>query len=315
MRNLSLASFALLFAAGCGGADTNDDFSDLSTLDTKSDAFSAKMKIVGAIKDDTNVDVTYTTKPKYRALTFQGTTGDAIEVNVSSDDGDPTAWILDAGFKIVKHENAAPSGNSMVAKLATKLASGGEFYIVVRDREGASNVTFSVYLHGATVGDFYSCKSDKDCVATPRNECCGTGWMAAVNKNEVDAYHASFTCPQAHPICPLYLILDTDQPECNIGTHKCEMVKIADIKCGGLVVNPHACPANYDCSYNNVPDVPGSCKQQCVDNVLCIQGTHWDSNACKCVADPKDNCGGCKAGDYCSLCWGKYACIPNGALC
>jgi hypothetical protein len=41
----------------------------------------------------------------------------------------------------------------------------------------------------------------------------------------------------------------------------------------------------------------------------------------KCVADPpppppsdcrKDGCG---AGKYCSMCWGHYACIPNGAMC
>ena len=34
---------------------------------------------------------------------------------------------------------------------------------------------------------------------------------------------------------------------------------------------------------------------------------------CEGTADCRST--GCAVGDYCSFCWGSYACIPNGAVC
>ncbi len=73
--------------------------------------------------------------------------------------------------------------------------------------------------------------------------------------------------------------------------------------------------------------------------VECVRGKHWDQTACACVdndaqdggpadggagdggaadggaSDAGDPCGGCASGHYCSFCFGRFACIPDGALC
>ena len=168
--------------------------------------------------------------------------------------------------------------------------------------------------------DFYSCNTDTDCVAVPRVGCCHNGWEEAVNRHHVTAYEHSFTC--SHPqICPMYMVDDTRQPECNLSTGKCEMVAIDDISCGGFTMNPHACPSGYDCVMNKpyVPDMPGHCEPAdagggddagpgddasddsatdagtpdshvCVQNVMCTRLSHWDSTLCQCVKNPM--CGG-----------------------
>lgn len=172
--------------------------------------------------------------------------------------------------------------------------------------------------------DYYACTTDSDCVAVPRVGCCDNGWMESVNKHHVRSYEHSFTCPQSNPICPLYIVDDTRQPECNLGTGKCEMVAIDDIACGGFTINPHHCPAGYDCVSNNpnIADIPGSCQAHvdddggtdagpgsdagpvdggpgdagpgtdagCVQKIMCTRFSHWDSTACTCVANPM--CGG-----------------------
>jgi hypothetical protein len=58
--------------------------------------------------------------------------------------------------------------------------------------------------------------------------------------------------------------------------------------CGGIC----RCEANGNCPdgsiWNGAPDVCGcvpDTTRHCVENVLCIQGSHFDSKACKCVPD------------------------------
>src|SRR5579871_5775456 len=97
MRNLWIASVALLFTVGCTQQDTtDDDFSDLAGVDTKSDLFSKKMKIVGAISDGQSVDVDYTKTPLYRALTLDGLNGMKVSVTITSYNGTADAWLLDS---------------------------------------------------------------------------------------------------------------------------------------------------------------------------------------------------------------------------
>jgi hypothetical protein len=54
-------------------------------------------------------------------------------------------------------------------------------------------------------------------------------------------------------------ILDSRQPECNNGTHKCEMVAIDKIACKGFIKNQHQCPDGYNCKLTTHPDAPGAC--------------------------------------------------------
>jgi hypothetical protein len=71
---------------------------------------------------------------------------------------------------------------------------------------------------------FRACAADTDCVAVPRVGCCHNGWNEAVAVSQKDAYAASFVCPEAHPICAMFLVRDRRTPRCNAGTHLCELV-------------------------------------------------------------------------------------------
>jgi hypothetical protein len=108
--------------------------------------------------------------------------------------------------------------------------------------------------------DWYACADDSDCIAVARVGCCHEGWMEAVNRGEAEAYEASFTCPEPHPICPQIRIIDRRVPECDRASHECTMVRVDRIRCGGFVRHPHSCPAGYVCEVDaGAPDLPGAC--------------------------------------------------------
>ena len=71
---------------------------------------------------------------------------------------------------------------------------------------------------------FRACSADADCVAVPRVGCCHNGWNEAVAVSQKDAYAASFVCPEAHPICAMFLVRDTRVPRCDGATHLCRLV-------------------------------------------------------------------------------------------
>jgi hypothetical protein len=71
---------------------------------------------------------------------------------------------------------------------------------------------------------FRSCKADADCVAVPRVGCCHNGWNEAVAASQKGAYAASFTCPEAHPICAMFIVRDSRVPVCDGATHLCTLV-------------------------------------------------------------------------------------------
>jgi hypothetical protein len=106
---------------------------------------------------------------------------------------------------------------------------------------------------------FRACAMDSDCVAVDRVACCHNGWKDAVAVSQKDAYAKSFTCPQAHPICPMYLVKDPRVPLCDNATHLCTMVRAEDVACGGFIRNRHACPTGYRCQLPKHPDVAGKC--------------------------------------------------------
>ena len=73
-----------------------------------------------------------------------------------------------------------------------------------------------------------SCRTDYDCVAVPVVGCCHNGWMTSVNSEAEDEYEHSFRCPTERPICPMYLVRDTREPQCDPGTALCELVPASD---------------------------------------------------------------------------------------
>ncbi len=156
---------------------------------------------------------------------------------------------------------------------------------------------------------WYACNQDSDCTAVERVGCCPNGINEAVNKHHATDYENSFVC-QTHQMCPLYVILDTRQPECNLGTNRCEMVDIDKIACGGFTMHPHSCPSGYTCQLpSNIPDAPGKCvKQACVQTQACTLFSHWDSTQCACVQNP--GCGGF-AGLACPSGYSKCVDNPN----
>lgn len=113
------------------------------------------------------------------------------------------------------------------------------------------------------VSDFQDCQKDSDCARVSNVEkCCGDCTFEAVNAQQVDAYQNANWCPHKPQFCPMACRLDTRVAQCNVGKHKCEMVEIKDIACGGFTMNPHKCPTGYSCDLSgHVPDVPGKCVQ------------------------------------------------------
>jgi hypothetical protein len=106
---------------------------------------------------------------------------------------------------------------------------------------------------------FQACAMDSDCVSVARVGCCNNGYREAVSAKHVDAYKHSFTCPPPKPMCPMFMINDTREAECNNGTHLCELVAAEKIACGGFIKNQHHCPSGFHCQLARMPDLPGTC--------------------------------------------------------
>jgi hypothetical protein len=73
---------------------------------------------------------------------------------------------------------------------------------------------------------FRACGADADCVAVPRVGCCHNGWNEAIAVTQKDAYAASFVCPDAHPICPMFIVRDARVPRCDSAAHLCTLVSV-----------------------------------------------------------------------------------------
>ena len=338
MRNVVGA--LALFAIGCGtngpGSKTApaDDFQDLASLDEKSDAFSSKWKLNGSLAYGDQVTTKYTSTPRYRAYKFAGQKGDVVDVTVSSKVGDPVTWLLDNSYRVIESNDDADDTTTDSHLTATLPANTNPaittYYLVFRDYY-LDSASFTVKLAGTPVKpDFYSCTVDADCVKTYEG-CCAITTYTAVVKGTEAAYHASLGCAP-HPICPAIAVRPTDdQPECI--ANQCALVKPVEIVCGVRTSNPHVCPAAYKCAGEKLAsDGGGHCYKSCGG----IAGKTCDTGF-SCVDDPSDGCDpahggndcigictaapidcrttGCATGSYCSLCWGGYSCIPNGAVC
>jgi hypothetical protein len=236
-------------------APIDDDFTDLASLDTKSDSFSYRMKIVGSLDyDQTSDAIKYTSSPRYRAVKFSGQQGDRVDAWVrSSNGGDAVAWVLDNSFRVLgSNDDADETTFDAHVAIALPASSSSTHYVVFRDYAMAS-AKFTVEL---SLPYELGCVHDDDCTAVPLGGCCPDGTLFAVNSSSVDAYAAASVCTAPEQACPQHRILDTRVAECN--ANACGLVAIADIACGAHSVNSHGCPDGYTC---NAPgtDAAGHC--------------------------------------------------------
>jgi hypothetical protein len=102
-------------------------------------------EILGSLgPGQTSAPVAYTSPPRYRAFSFSGTAGDAVEAWVRSEDGDALAFLTNAQFKsLSRNDDASPDTTD--ARLVTTLPSTGTYYVVFRERD-MEPATFTVSL-------------------------------------------------------------------------------------------------------------------------------------------------------------------------
>jgi hypothetical protein len=313
----SLASVASLLAllsapvavTACSSADspaTAAGGEKVEATDEASSAFGlSNIKIAGSLSfGETSASTAYSKKPLYRAFKFAGNAGDEIEVSVKSSNGDPVTWILDNDWHtIAKNDDVSASDTNSLVKVKLPANASATHYIVVRDY-WKDSMTFTVSLAGGPVDFVSGCNTDSDCVQVDK-ACCTNYGPTAILAGKEAAYKASLHC-SAPQICPQFVMMpDYAQAECNGSTHKCEMVKPADIKCGGFIAPAfqHQCPAGYDCNHMGAglnPDTGGKCVQHCGG----FAGIQCHDVSQTCIDDPSDSCdpahGGADCGGLCS---------------
>jgi hypothetical protein len=135
MRLFSVVIFA--FACSNQKPAADDDFSDLQSLDQKSDAFSSKMRNLGALDEGQTRKVYYTSSPLYRGYTLDGS--GPVDLWVRSTTGDAVAWLLDSKFHIVKKNDDA-GDTTYDAHLAGNIPADATlpWYLVMRDYDKTS---------------------------------------------------------------------------------------------------------------------------------------------------------------------------------
>jgi hypothetical protein len=289
---------SLLLAACSGPAskpEPQEDFSDLG--DTKSDSFSYRWDMVGALESDKPQTIRYANPPRFRAWTYNAIDGDTLDVRVHSDDGDSVAWLLDSSKRVVTSND--DSDGTTDSHLRARNLHVGPYYVVVRDYY-LDSATFTVTAQRTNA--IFGCSVDADCVAVPRG-CCNNGWKEAVKSGRESAYVAALECP-ADLICPLYLINDTRMPICNERS-QCQMVEPFGMHCGGFIRNSHQCPGDLSCRLNRIPDVGGICVPQAFQTCGGFAARQC-ADGMGCVDDPADSCDPNNGGADCG-----GICVPN----
>ncbi len=213
--------------AACGGGeplpkeDVSAEISALSQL-------SGTSRNVGTLESGHTKSVTYSSTPKYRAITINAKPGDAIDALVHSSDGDALAWFTDSKRNVLYFNDDA-SGSTYDARIKYTLpasAYAGDYTLFLREYDyGAS--TFSVSLSITSSAPKPECTVDSECALGP------------------DAGA-------------------DDAAQCNAATGKCETVDAANIKCAGSSKNPHACPSGFRCTGSS--SSTGSCVATCQYN-------------------------------------------------
>lgn len=288
-------ALGLATALGCTSSDkavVEEDFGDLVAVDGKAD----HQTFLGALAyGQQSWLVNYKNPPRYRAFQFTGGAGDAIEVNVTSTNGDAMAWVTDPQFNVLGFNDDA-SSSTFDARVQLTLATAGTYYILFREYDHAS-ASFRVRLDGVAAPTA-ECAVDADC-AMVEVGCCAVGDWTAVPTDEVDAFEDAKDC-SPNQVCPLRpIVYRGEQAICDVDTGTCAVVLPEDLACGGRSTNPHECPDGWQCTGEQLSwDAPGTCARFCggFGNIGCPSGL-------TCVDDPNDDCdpasGGADCGGVC----------------
>jgi hypothetical protein len=108
-------------------------------------------ELAGSIAVGETKSVPYANPPRYRALAFTGSAGQAIEAWVRSTDGDAVAFLLDASFKSLATNDDA-DGTTKDARVKATLSASGTYYVAFRERD-LEPATFNVSLALAGKGE------------------------------------------------------------------------------------------------------------------------------------------------------------------
>jgi hypothetical protein len=258
------AASAILFSYGCASQKPapGDDFSDVAGLDQKSDQFSKKMKLLGSLDyGQTSAAVKYSNPPKYRAFKFGGQPGDQVVIDVTSKDGDATAWLVDNNFKIVAKND--DSGDSLNSHIEATLPGNTNpdiitYYIIFRDY-WMDSATFVVSLAQKACVDKVFCIQGKHwdstkCACVTDQQTCGgiAGIQCPGGQKCVDNPNDSCDPNNGGADCSGMCVSCTDNVACMVGHHW----------------------SAYQCAC--VSDT-------CFDNILCVSSSHWSQPDCTCV--------------------------------
>lgn len=307
------ACCALLAACGSPGKeDANDDFSSLAGFDEKSDKFTGSMTVVGSIAYGQTKGPYQHKAGKWSALKLTANKGDKVVIDVTSNNGDPVAWLLDKSSEILAYNDDFGGSTNSHLEYTFKSGANTTFYIVTRDYyKGA--MKFSVKAEGKAAAP--SCQKDSDCApATSRDQ------MAQCNDNKcvlVDAKDIQCGGFRVEPRqCPADYACEGDAlaydgpGQCN---KRCGGIR--GLSCDGTDICADD-PAD-ECDPNNGgADCMGVCRKEICNGhtAKCAAGFVWSQFDCNCIAtDCRGQ--GCVDGSYCSYCWGSFQCIPDGALC
>jgi hypothetical protein len=313
------ATLALLCAASACGAAKTDAVEDLAGItisaDEKADLPNG-VRLLGSIDPGQTKTAVYYNPPRYRAFKLAGQPGDVVELDVRSTTGDALAWLLDdAGRTLAFNDD---SNGTLDAHIQATLPGNSNpdvvtYYVVFREYHHR-RATFTVSL--VKKRDLYACKVDSDCVKVRAGCCPHQGWTSVAAGAE-DAYAATLGCA-ANPICPrIAERADWRTPLCN-DAGRCELVAADDIACGGHRINPHGCPAGYECRGDALAyDGTGKCYQTCGGFAGFQCGRDGGSSAPDaCVDVPNDGCdpaaGGADCPGFCHRCGEVAFRCPHG---
>jgi hypothetical protein len=139
------ASILLFVMAGCGGKEpVVEDFTELASLDEKSDRFTSRFRVVGSLAYGDSESWDYRNPPRYPAFKFYGRKGDPVSIDVHSG-RDAVAFLLDGSYNIVGYGDDDLEHDTLDAHIETTLRSTGSHYIAFREYY-ARSTAFRVVL-------------------------------------------------------------------------------------------------------------------------------------------------------------------------
>ena len=151
---LVVVSSILVGCVGSTKVEVDEDFSDLASVDQKSDYFSYRLKLLGTLHDGDARQSSYTKTPRFRGFDFTGAVGDTVDVWIRSTSGDALAWVLDGKFHVIAKNDDADATTRDAHLVATLPASTtGRYYIVFRDYDLKSRSFTTTFHHATTAVD------------------------------------------------------------------------------------------------------------------------------------------------------------------